>query len=591
MRKKRSKSKLLVELLTATVPIFILAIGFVFFLLYRSIKDSYLTSQQDYMSSQLEQIEDRVVNLDHPWLLDYWEQNPEESKETIDLDESNRYSEYLDTVEEWDDYFWSENWMENLEDPVLKSYVAKQCYDSLGYAVVEEAFARDFKHIVIFDASRENAGFVFAMSDAKSEYYDPGYEKTLGTILNFNLDEHKVVRDSLSKNSPEIVYEKTDGFPGEGSYYVAYKPLMANGKIRAYLAVSLDWTDVVFNVVVPFMISAILALSGIALIFVIFFIVLYVRAIKPVDKIQQSVRAYIGDKDSSRVVSKMSEIKSKNEFGQLSDDISNLALEIDQYTQDIVHMTGERERVATELDMARNIQAGLLPSVFPPFPDRHEFDIYASMTPAKEVGGDFYDFFLVDDDHLALVIGDVSGKGIPASLFMMMTKMLIHNMLMHTMNGHTPHEVLERTNASICENNPLKMFVTVWLGILEISTGKVIASNAGHEYPVIRQADGTYELFKDKHGFVIGGIPGKKYKDYEFTLSHGGTLFVYTDGVPEATNTNNEMYGTDHLIEAMNGIGDTSPEDLLKRIHEDVNGFVGEGDQFDDLTMMGLRFN
>ena len=262
-----------------------------------------------------------------------------------------------------------------------------------------------------------------------------------------------------------------------------------------------------------------------------------------------------------------------------------MVLELERHMNEIRSITAEQERIGAELDMAKSIQAGQLPSTFPAFPERTEFDIYATMTPAKEVGGDFYDFYFIDDDHLAMVIADVSGKGVPAALFMMMSRIFISN---YAMMGLSPHEVLERTNDIICKNNKQKMFVTVWFGILEISTGKVTAANAGHEYPIIRQPDGSFELFKDKHGFVIGGIKNRKYKEYEFTLQKGGTLFVYTDGVPEATDENDKMFGTQRLIDVLNKDPGASPEQLLKKVYDAVGDFVGDAPQFDDLTMLGI---
>ena len=247
-----------------------------------------------------------------------------------------------------------------------------------------------------------------------------------------------------------------------------------------------------------------------------------------------------------------------------------------------------RTLAATEREMstAAGIQADALPSVFPAYPERTDFDIYASMTPAKEVGGDFYDFFMLDEDHIALLIADVSGKGVPAALFMMMAKIQIED---HAKMGLSPKEVLERTNEAILCNNKDKMFVTVWFGILEISTGKIIAANAGHEYPLIRQPGKAFELFKDKHGFVLGAVPGKKYQEYEFTLEKGGTLFVYTDGVPEATRGDNELFGNERMLDAINEIPDGSPQELLTHVHGAVNRFVGGAPQFDDLTMLAIK--
>ena len=235
--------------------------------------------------------------------------------------------------------------------------------------------------------------------------------------------------------------------------------------------------------------------------------------------------------------------------------------------------------------MATKIQADQLPSKFP---DSKEFDIFASMTPAKEVGGDFYDFFFVDDDHLALVIADVSGKGVPAALFMMMSKNLIRNL---TAMGLSPKEAIEKANQTICDNNKQRMFVTVWLGILEISTGKVTAVNAGHEIPFVKQPGGEFELFEDPHGLMVGAFKTAKYQQYEFTLQKGGTLFVYTDGVAEATNADDEMFGTDRLKQALDKESNTSPKQLLETVHSDVDAFVGSAEQFDDLTMLGLTLH
>lgn len=249
--------------------------------------------------------------------------------------------------------------------------------------------------------------------------------------------------------------------------------------------------------------------------------------------------------------------------------------------------TAEKERMAHELQMASQIQLGMLPHTFPPFPDRSEFDIYAVMKPAREVGGDFYDFFLVDYDHLCIVMADVSGKGIPAALYMMVSKVMLQSF---ANLGESASEILSRTNETICADNRSDMFVTVWLGILEISTGRITAANAGHEYPAIRRAGGQYELYKEKHSFVVGGIEDVVYTEYELQLASGDKLFLYTDGVPEATNSENEMFGTGRMIEALNKYNDESPENLLKGVRREVRAFVDKAEQFDDLTMLCLEY-
>ena len=247
----------------------------------------------------------------------------------------------------------------------------------------------------------------------------------------------------------------------------------------------------------------------------------------------------------------------------------------------------ESSRIDTELSMASAIQADMLPNIYPAFPDRPEFDVYASMDPAKEVGGDFYDFFLIDDDHLCMVMADVSGKGVPAALFMMASKIILAN---NAMIGKSPAQILTDTNAAICSNNREEMFVTVWLGILEISTGKLTAANAGHEYPVLMQPSGQFEIVKDKHGFVIGGMSGMKYKEYELQLLPGAKLFLYTDGVPEATNAEKELFGVERMLETLNQNKGASPEELLKNMRISVDGFVKDAEQFDDLTMLALEY-
>lgn len=277
--------------------------------------------------------------------------------------------------------------------------------------------------------------------------------------------------------------------------------------------------------------------------------------------------------------------KTNDEIEVLAQSFDDLTKKIVQYIKDITQITKEKERIGTELELARKIQADMLPNIYPAFPDRPEFDIYASMRPAKEVGGDFYDFYLIDKDHLGMVIADVSGKGVPAALFMMMSRILIKN---YAMMGYSPAQVLEQTNNSICMNNKEDMFVTVWYGVLEISTGKITAANAGHEFPIIKKQGGKYELLQDKHGFVIGGMEGMKYAEYEIQLDSGEMLFLYTDGVPEATDSENNMYGTDRLLEAMNSKEHTDPLELLGSITDNVDQFVGEADRFDDMTMLAV---
>ncbi len=307
------------------------------------------------------------------------------------------------------------------------------------------------------------------------------------------------------------------------------------------------------------------------------------RIVKPVEKMTKRIMEI---KDDDLAFKMDDAYRTKDEIEVLAESFAALSEKTLKYIEDIKTITKEKERIGAELELARNIQADMLPSIFPPFPDMKAFDIFAAMSPAKEVGGDFYDFFLVDDDHLAIVMADVSGKGVPAALFMMMSKILINNF---AMMGDSPKVVLEKTNDMICKNNEEEMFVTVWLGILEISTGKITAANAGHEYPIIKQPDGSFEIYKDKHGFVIGGMEGMRYKEYTFELGKGGKLFLYTDGVPEATNADNELFSAERMLEVLNRDPEASPTKMLTDIRAAVDEFVGDAPQFDDLTMLAIE--
>ncbi len=308
------------------------------------------------------------------------------------------------------------------------------------------------------------------------------------------------------------------------------------------------------------------------------------RVVKPLERMTKRINAISG----SDAVFEMEEAyKTNDEIEVLAESFASLSKRTREYITQITQITAEKERISTELALATQIQADMLPNIFPAFPERSEFDVYASMDPAKEVGGDFYDFFLIDERQLGLVMADVSGKGVPAALFMMIAKTLVQN---NAMTGKSPAEVLRAVNDQICANNREEMFVTVWLGILDLTTGRLTCANAGHEYPALKQPDGSFALYKDKHGFVIGGMEGIRYKEYEIQLETGAKLFLYTDGVPEATNAENKLFGTDRMLEALNKAQDKAPEEILKAVRGAVDAFVQEAEQFDDLTMLCLEY-
>lgn len=274
-------------------------------------------------------------------------------------------------------------------------------------------------------------------------------------------------------------------------------------------------------------------------------------------------------------------------FSIVSTVCAELSRRAHEMVLDQAEISQKTESIKTELGMATHIQDAVLPKIFPAFPAHPELDIYAKMDPAKEVGGDFYDYYLIDEDHLLMVVADVSGKGVPAALFMMISKILIK-----TYAGvyKDPVSIAKAVNTSLCEGNEAEMFVTAWIGVLELSTGKFRAVDCGHEFPYVKRKNGNFESIKNKKSFVLAGMDTVKFKEFEFDFNRGDTIFMYTDGVPEATNANNVLYTTDRLEKCLNKFKDDSPSDLLIHVREDIDAFVKEAPQFDDLTMLAMHF-
>ena len=319
------------------------------------------------------------------------------------------------------------------------------------------------------------------------------------------------------------------------------------------------------------------AFAGILLLTLVFLLI-YILVQKIVVSGLSRVNTSLG-KITQGDLNEVVDVRSTMEFATLSDDIN---LTVDALKG---HIEREKKRMEKELLLARQIQASALPQVFT-FP-LDEFRLFATMDPAKEVGGDFYDFFFIGQNKLALVIADVSGKGVPASLFMMRSKTAIKSL---ARLGRTPDEIFAKANDLLCEGNEMDMFVTAWIGIADLETGVLQCANAGHEYPAIKRKDGSWELFKDKHTIALAAMEGMRFKKYEMQLDEGDRLFVYTDGVPEAINGAEEQYGTDRMLDALNRAGDVPTEELLPYIRRDISDFAGDAEQFDDITMLGFDF-
>ncbi len=274
-------------------------------------------------------------------------------------------------------------------------------------------------------------------------------------------------------------------------------------------------------------------------------------------------------------------VRSHAEFDALSDDINSTVNTLKKYISEA------EARIDAELAFAKAIQHSALPSVFPPYPNRKEFGIYATMHTAKEVGGDFYDFYFVDEDTLAFLIADVSGKGIPAAMFMMTAKTLLKS---YAESGMAVEDVFTTANEKLCESNEAGMFVTVWMGMLNTKTGVISFANAGHNPPVVKRADGSLSYLKSRAGFVLAGMEGIRYRKNEFQLQKGDVIYLYTDGVTEAVNTNDELYGDDRLLEVLKNT-ESDTDSICSAVKADVDEFVGDAPQFDDITMLCLKFN
>ena len=383
------------------------------------------------------------------------------------------------------------------------------------------------------------------------------------------------------------VHIRDKGFIETDPHITAMIPLKAwNGEVTGILCVQRQM-DVLVKERNSYIIRLGLILGGMILLVIAGqSVFLNHTLLKPLYTITKEAKRF-SEENTVRTEKLQNAVKNRDEIGLLAESIDSMEEQIGKYVEDLTKITAEKERISTELSLAKKIQAALLPSIFPPFPDRKEFDLYASMEPAREVGGDFYDFFLIDDDHLCLVMADVSGKGIPAALFMMICKTMLQSC---AMLGQSSAEILNKVNQGICSSNGEEMFVTVWVGILEISTGKLKAANAGHEYPAVKKPDGRFELLKDPHGFVVGGLPDEIYEEYTLQLEPGSALFLYTDGIPEAMTKDRQMFGTERMLEALNAQPEADPETVLKNVRGAAAEFAGGAEQSDDITMLALNY-
>ena len=426
------------------------------------------------------------------------------------------------------------------------------------------------KQYYIWDTGEEGDDGVCDLG-VTEDYEEGGYERMHDEAFSTDWQERMLISNG-----------ETYGYLAS-----AYIPILdSKGEPAALVGVDIALDDI--NREINNFVTTLMLISFVILLISSVLYHFYTRRIliKPIRTLHDDTEKLVSD-NMEDLDSFENRVHTGDELEELGMSFEFMTHELSDYIKNLALVTAEKERIGAELNVASQIQADMLPRIFPAFPERSEFDIYASMAPAKEVGGDFYDFFLVDNDHIALVMADVSGKGVPAALFMVIAKTLIKN---HAQLGESPAEILTHVNEQLCQGNDAELFVTVWLAVIEISTGRGLAANAGHEHPAIRRANGKYELVKYRHSPAVATMEGLRFKEHEFELRSGDSLFVYTDGVPEATDDSNELFGETRMLEALNHNSAAAPDALLRNVREWIDDFVGDAPQFDDITMMAFSY-
>jgi len=549
------------------------------------VYEGTVSQQKETLASQISD-ETASIIKEYPaweWLLKYWNDNAGKLDVEYDKEEktlikardfvkrnpgfilSNATEKEVRALPEKDQKLYAEivyNWMLESVNSITKAYKVSFLYCA--------ALSDDYK----------NATFLLNGSAGNRER---GSEYGKAYILGVNVKTTPQQERSISK-----AVIKNDFLVASGDFIDKYEYLNSIGKRHYIVGVTFDLKsfneEVVSQTVtgVGFFILLQIILS------IVCIFLIYIYNLRPLKSVQKSVQKYGYYKNVEDAVSHLKRINTKNEIEALSKDLIDMVNSIDAYMDEIAHINAEKERIETELNIATRIQSEMLPSVFPPFPKRNELDIFASMHPAKEVGGDFYDFFFVDEKHIVLVMADVSGKGVPAALFMVIAKVLIKNRMLM---GDTPGQALHNVNKQLCESNESGMFVTVWLALIDIETGEGLAANAGHEHPVLKRKGGNFEIIRYKHSPAVSLMDEMTFKEHSFVIKPGDCIFVYTDGVTEAQNADGELFGEDRMEEALNKYKDCGIREVVTGMKESIDEYVNGATQFDDITMLAFLFS
>ena len=440
----------------------------------------------------------------------------------------------------------------------------------------------DLMSIMVINIERDDHAVVYVVDSDTTQTYCPP-----GTIDASMTDEEL---DNFARSIAVISNTEEYGWLSSGAATLCNE----EGSIESMVVIDISMNDVMRDRHQFLFNYCLILLTAAAVLGALMTWNMRRQVVVPINRLAKAAEEYSYDQataggEGAAAVSHFANlnIRTGDELENLSTVMGEMEARLGEYIENLTRVTAEKERIGAERNIATQIQADMLPRIFPPFPGRKDMDIYATMNPAKEVGGDFYDFFLIDQDHLGLVMADVSGKGVPAALFMVIAKTLIKN---RAQMGGGPGEILQYVNEQLCDGNDAELFVTVWFAILNLKTGKGVAVNAGHEHPVLRRAGGRYELIVYRHSPAVAVMPGMKFREHEFEMHPGDSLFVYTDGVPEATNAHDELFGGERMLAALNRDPDAAPETLLRNVRAELDVFVGQAPQFDDITMLGLRY-
>ncbi len=416
------------------------------------------------------------------------------------------------------------------------------------------------------DESEESCPYGFFM-----EYYEGSFDSIVGDLVAGN-------------RVPAVISDEEYGWIISISY--PYKS--SDGELLGYVCADIPMDNVVRDRQ-NYLLTTLLLLAGVTAAFAVLYYILFNYVfVRPIKRMAGAAAEFVSggqDGEFSSSIASLS-VRSHDELRLLCNSMKTMEQNIREYVNNLREVTSEKERIGAELDVARHIQSSMLPCIFPAFPERREFDIYATMTPAKEVGGDFYDFFMVDERHLAIVMADVSGKGVPAALFMVIGKTLIKD---HTTPGRDLGEVFGEVNRLLCESNSEGLFITAFEGVLDLFTGEFRFVNAGHEMPFIGRKN-VFHPEKIRPGFVLAGMEEMRYRSGVLYLDAGDKLFQYTDGVTEATDAANTLYGMERLEATLSAHGADTPQQICEAVKEDIDAFVKDAPQFDDITMLCLEF-